>query len=115
MDNNRKITVNDYFATQYKRQLRCKDLPCIIPNGNKKNYLPLELCYVVKDQPIPKRHIKPDNTGQMVRKCAQKPDERFAHISNAINNIVNDSRNYLSEFKIEIEKNPLKVPGRVLR
>ena len=118
--NGNKITVEEYFIDKYKDKLtdgrlQYKHLPCIIPQGGKKNFLPLELLHVYPDQPVPKIKIDPTNTSRMVRACGEQgPFDRFGEIQLAVNDIQNDSKNYLSEFQLDLQTNPIKVPGRVI-
>ncbi len=110
-----KTTVKKYFEETYNKKINYDHLPCIIPQGSKEIYLPLELCHLYPDQPVPKSQIDSDNTSMMVRTCgSQSPAERFSEVYEAVTNIKADSKQYLMEFNIEIDDKPLLVPGRVI-
>jgi eukaryotic translation initiation factor 2C len=110
----RRINVKQYFLERYGRNIRYH-FPCIITQGSRANYLPLELCHLFPDQPVPKGKLTPDNTSEMVKRCgSQKPIQRFQEIYRAVDNIREDSSPYLTEFDITIDNRPLAVKGRVL-
>jgi len=47
-----KMSMKKYFQENYERKLDFLDLPCLILSSTTKNYMPMELCFIVGDQMV---------------------------------------------------------------
>ncbi len=111
----RESSVAQYFSKQYNIELKYPHLPCLnVGTAKKASYLPLELCQLVPDQHV-KKKITPLQTANMIKLSAsQNPLQRFEVIERSAKDVINDSRQQLLEFKIELNDKPIAVNGRVI-
>lgn len=54
----REVKLVDYFWNKYGIEIKYLDIPCLdVGKGNKKNYVPMELCVLVEGQRYPKEQL----------------------------------------------------------
>jgi hypothetical protein len=47
-----KMSIKNYFQENYQQKIDCLDLPCLILRSQTKNYMPMELCFIVGNQMV---------------------------------------------------------------
>ncbi|KAI4518653.1 Piwi-domain-containing protein [Schizophyllum commune Loenen D] len=105
------ITVAHYFQTVTNRPLSFPNLPCVeVGNGA---LLPLEICTVPPGQ-IMKKQVPPDATREMVDFSAQRPQERFAGIQEALGLLRHGQSDYVQQFGMSVDTTPLQIMSRTL-
>ncbi|RWS13137.1 translation initiation factor 2C-like protein, partial [Dinothrombium tinctorium] len=111
----KQITVQQYFKDRYKRDLQYPQFPCLnFGNERRDIYIPLELCFLVRDQHVRGKLDKEQNS-KMIRETAGTPFDRFLEIQKSATEIRNESANYLREFDIDIDLQPVRTVGKILR
>ncbi|CAN7977088.1 unnamed protein product, partial [Ixodes persulcatus] len=114
LEDNTKISVAEYFRRRYPRFAHYSQLPCImVGSATRPVYIPLEACKIPKGQPY-RRRLAPDMTKEMIKRTAQPPALRFAKIKEALQDVVQKSQPYLSEFGIKISTELTQLKGRIL-
>lgn len=110
------ISVENYFLDKYKLRLRLKDIPCLLlKGGQQKRYLPVEVCHVYANQPMPKKLINANMTRSIVEASnQQKPIQRFGLNQESVEAISHESRDLLKDFGLKLNAKPIKLNGRVL-
>ena len=101
-------TIEQYFAKEYSK-LKFPNLPCIVDNGRK---LPLELCRIVDKQRVA-RKLDPEETSNVIRQAALKPERHFQLVNENVNLIKQNSQS-LKDFGMELDCKPIEVEGREL-
>ncbi|KAM7305819.1 hypothetical protein ISCGN_015715 [Ixodes scapularis] len=104
-------TVAAYFGSKY-RPLKFPFLPCI-EVGTKKTFIPWEVCVVLDGQHC-RQKLDENQTATVVKKAAVPPAERFQNIQAAVQDCINNNKEYLDHFGIRISTNPVKLKARVL-
>lgn len=105
------VSVTKYFAEKY-RPLKFPNLPCI-EVGQRKSYIPLEVCEVIKGQHC-RRKLDENQTATVIKKTAVPPAERFRSIQEATQDCISNSQQYLDHFGIRISTSPVQLQARVL-
>jgi eukaryotic translation initiation factor 2C len=111
--NGARITVFDYFRTQYRCNLQYKNGPCLILNGDKQ--VPAEICVLKKGQSY-NRKLNADQTTAMLE-CARKdPHELESAIMNVVKDLNLHQNPVLKDFGVTFAKeiDMLKLQARVL-
>lgn len=110
----KKMTIEEFYKVVHRKELRYPFLVCIVTGTEKRpNYLPLELCLLVADQPV--KVLSSEATATMIRVSAsQKPSERLRLIQEALSKSKEQSKPYLDEFQLQVRNNPVKLLGRIL-
>ncbi|KAJ3322581.1 Eukaryotic translation initiation factor 2C [Boothiomyces sp. JEL0866] len=107
-------TVANYFLNKYKMELTFPQLPLIVVGeSNRPIYLPMEVCEIVPGQ----RHMKKLNerqTSEMIKFTCQPPHIRSNKIAAGITLLQQKDDAYLKDFGIEVGREMLNVPARVL-
>ncbi|KAM7283687.1 protein argonaute-2 [Ixodes scapularis] len=114
LEDNTKISVAEYFRRRYPKFAHYPQLPCImVGSATRPVLIPLEACKIPKGQPY-RRKLAPDMTKEMIKRTAQPPALWFAKIKEAVQDVVQKSQPYLSEFGTKISTEPTQLKGRVL-
>ncbi|RWS19078.1 translation initiation factor 2C-like protein, partial [Leptotrombidium deliense] len=112
----RKVNVADYYKEKYNcKGLEFPNFPCVV-TGNKSNrkYYPIELCELLPDQYITKLYSLALHRELDKETLKQKPNERYFGIIDSLSTIVADSKNFMTEFGFSVNRNLLKLTGRVI-
>ncbi|XP_020102433.1 protein argonaute 16-like [Ananas comosus] len=109
-----EVTVFDYFKSRKIDLSWSANMPCLdVGKPKRPNYVPLELCYLVSLQRYTKA-LTSQQRASLVEKSRQKPQERIRVITDAVRNNRYDDDPLLSSCGIKIEKQLLRLDGRVL-
>jgi len=46
------MSIKNYFQENYQQKIDFLDLPCLILSSKTKNYMPMELCFIAKNQMV---------------------------------------------------------------
>ncbi|KAG1737463.1 ribonuclease H-like domain-containing protein [Suillus paluster] len=110
-----RVTVEQYFLRKYQIRLKHPDLPLVDVGGQKKNYLPAEVCDILPDQPF-RGKLTDEHTASMITVACQPPNVNGnAIVNNGLNELgfVNPGPT-LTAFGVSIGPNMAVVPGRIL-
>lgn len=109
-----RMSVAQYFESEYKRKLRYPKLPCLkVGPAKRPVYFPLEVINVEPNQNAV--NLRGDESKRMIKLCSsQTTDERFKIISSSAVSMKKDSLKFLPEFGIEIATEPVKTTGVVV-
>ncbi|OQR76779.1 protein argonaute-3-like [Tropilaelaps mercedesae] len=113
---NRSLSVVQYFAEKYNRELEFPNLQCVLTQAKDggKNFIPMEVCKTIAGQHA--KLVGPGEITQLIRKTAIKPVERFQSIDRFVHSIVkNNAPDLMEEFGLNINLKPERMYGRVLR
>nr|XP_027205496.1 protein argonaute 4A-like [Dermatophagoides pteronyssinus] len=111
-----KLSVFEYFSQRYHLHLDVQN-PLILAkskndrNNNKKNYLPLELCYLGKLQFINPNKSSNDIQTAALKKSEFKPENFFHCIQNYIDRLIEIDSNLLNVFGLQIDNQPALFNG----
>nr|CAD1839541.1 unnamed protein product [Ananas comosus var. bracteatus] len=109
-----EVTVFDYFKSRKIDLSWSANMPCLdVGKPKRPNYVPLELCTLVSLQRYTKA-LTSQQRASLVEKSRQKPQERIRVITDAVRNNRYDDDPLLSSCGIKIEKQLLRLDGRVL-
>ena len=112
LEDGKKISVFDYFKTQYNITLKYPDLPCL-KVGAKGNLLPMELCNIVQGQRRQGR-LSAQQVREMIRHTALPAPQRQQEIGRVIRNARYEEDPYCRDFGIKVGTEMVAVKGRVL-
>ncbi|GJP30391.1 hypothetical protein CLOM_g1030 [Closterium sp. NIES-68] len=108
------VTVEAYFRQHYSLALQLRNMPCVTTGqGDRINYLPLEVCRIVEGQ----RHNKKLNevqTSQILVHAARKPFQRESEINQTVRHNAYDRDPFANEFGIRVSPQMATVNARVL-
>ncbi|KAG2136022.1 Piwi domain-containing protein [Suillus clintonianus] len=110
-----QVSVEQYFLQKYKIRLQHPDLPLVDVGGQKKNYLPAEVCEILPDQPF-RGKLTDEHTASMITVACQPPNVNGNAIVNsglAELGFTNPGPT-LNAFGVSIGPNMAVVPGRIL-
>ena len=114
LDSGEQQTITKFFATTHQEVLKHPDWPLVQIKGNEK-FLPIELCMVYPNQPLPKGMIDRELQKELTQVSAIKPPERFERIQEARDKIVaEDGENLMNGFGLTIGEDAIKLKGRQL-
>ncbi|RUS34172.1 Piwi domain-containing protein [Jimgerdemannia flammicorona] len=103
--------VASYFRKTYNRRLNFPMLPCVVVQKN--NYLPIEVCHVVKGQRC-LRKLNRAQTKEMINFTCQPPDMRANLIKEGIDLLNYRENDYLKHFGLTVGTEMAIVKARVL-
>ncbi|KAJ8590502.1 argonaute-like protein [Rhizopogon salebrosus TDB-379] len=111
----RKVSVEQYFLEKYDIRLNYPELPLVDVGGQKKNYLPAEICEILPDQPF-RGKLTDEHTASMITVACQPPN---ANGNAIVNNGLNElgflhPGPALTSFGVSIGPDMAVVPGRIL-
>ncbi|KAH0173237.1 Piwi-domain-containing protein, partial [Aureobasidium melanogenum] len=115
----RNVSVFDYFKNQHGITLQHPDLPVLnVGTRSDPSYLPIELASVLPGQPI-RRLLSGSQTEHMLRFAARAPRLNAESIAGTPGNGLktmgfNGPAQVLNNFGIDIGKELITVPGRIL-
>ncbi|KAK9827384.1 hypothetical protein WJX81_005044 [Elliptochloris bilobata] len=113
-EENREMSVAEYFEIRYKVRLQYPDVPCLnVGTPRKPNYLPAELCTIAPGQ----RRLKLDErqTAEMIKTAAQPPDERARFIEKSVTEFARlPSDETVRAFGMKVDSHMIEVDARVL-
>ncbi|KAG9961030.1 Piwi-domain-containing protein, partial [Aureobasidium melanogenum] len=115
----RNVSVFDYFKNQHGITLQHPDLPVLnVGTRSDPSYLPIELATVLPGQPV-RRLLSGSQTEHMLRFAARAPRLNAESIAGTPGNGLktmgfNGPAQVLNNFGIDIGKELITVPGRIL-
>lgn len=108
------VTVKNYFRDEKKINLKFPWLPCLHVGKSEKNvYIPMEGCRIIPGQRCVKK-LTEDQTANMIRNTAKKPDERRGTVMNIMKDCKFHADPYVKGFGIEVDPQMVTLEGRVL-
>lgn len=110
-----RVSVEQYFLQKYKIKLKYPNLPLVDVGGQKKNFLPAEVCEILPDQPF-RGKLTDEHTATMITVACQPPNANGnAIMNNGLRELgfVNPGPT-LASFGVSIGPNMAVVPGRIL-
>ncbi|KAI1299258.1 Protein argonaute-2 [Halotydeus destructor] len=117
-DGTRKSIIN-YFLETYQIRLQNVDLPCLdfaskgYDGQIKHRYIPFELCFLAENQRVVGK-LNGNQTATMITQTAIPPASRFNEIYALEKSVHTDSQPFAKEFNLDLEIQPVRVPGKVL-
>ncbi|XP_024535988.1 protein argonaute 1B [Selaginella moellendorffii] len=112
--NGMQVSVADYFRQTYGLNLAFGGFPAVEQgSGDRKKYIPLELCRLVKGQNFTRRVNDDQRKGLSAMTCCL-PEQRVNATQQACLNLKKQSEDHAKEFGVEINPNWTRVPARVL-
>ncbi|CAD6584810.1 MAG: hypothetical protein TREMPRED_003962 [Tremellales sp. Tagirdzhanova-0007] len=108
----RMVSVVDYFQQQYNVTTTKPRLPCIA--YGQKNYIPMEFVQILPFNSIPMRSLSSDQTAEMIRVAAKRPDERRAMIGEWRQKLNYANLPKLKAWGVEVQQNMSQVKARVI-
>jgi len=110
-----ECSVAKFFQDKYDIKLKYTGLPCIqAGQENKHSYLPLEVCNIVEGQRCFKK-LTDMQTSTMIKATARSAPDREREINNLIRKADFNNDPYVKEFGLDVSKNMIETPGRILR
>ncbi|KAK9804830.1 hypothetical protein WJX72_007669 [[Myrmecia] bisecta] len=112
---NRQMSVAEYFETRYNVKLRYPNLSCLdVGSARKPNWLPPECCDIVRGQ----RRLKLDDrqTSEMIKTAAMKPQDRVPQIERSVNEqgkLTTDAT--VNAFGMKVDGKMMELEARVLK
>lgn len=116
LENNQKVTVQDYFLHKKNVTLKCPYFPCLHVGSMKREtpiYLPSELCWVVKSQVINKK-MNEKQTSAMIKSAATSTEVRKRKIMDALRTVRFNEDPCVQEFGISVGGRFEEVEARIL-
>ncbi|CAG2168342.1 unnamed protein product [Oppiella nova] len=118
-DQNGNITsVEQYFKQHYKTELELRNVPLIKTRGSGNTHLPVEVCHLYENQPMPKKLVTPAMTREIVTASnSQSPTTRFGRIQQSVEEVATESRDLMASFGMTkgLSLAPIRLTGRVLK
>ncbi|PSR75783.1 hypothetical protein PHLCEN_2v8900 [Hermanssonia centrifuga] len=110
-----KRTVEEYFKERYNITLRYPGLPLVDVGGQKKNYLPMEICVILEKQPF-KGKLLDEHTAEMIKVACRPPNVNAGAIVNRGLDELGfvQTASPLGAFGVSIGREMAVVPGRIL-
>ncbi|KAH7911489.1 ribonuclease H-like domain-containing protein [Hygrophoropsis aurantiaca] len=111
-----QVTVEQYFSRKYNINLRYPDLPLVDVGGQKKNYLPPEVCDILPDQPF-RGKLTDEQTASMILVACKPPNVNGnSIITHGLNELGfrASGPSVLNSFGVSIGPDMTVVPGRIL-
>jgi len=102
------ITVSNYFKN---KPLRFPDVVCVELGTDM--WMPLELCTVPPGQ-IMRKQVPPDRTRDVNAFASKGPADRLASIKNGLGVLAYGQSEYVREFGMIVDQDPLKIQARQL-
>ena len=104
---------------KYNIVLEYRNIPIILLKGGQKNkkHLPVEVCYVYPNQPMPKNLIKssPTMTKAIIEETKCEPLMKLSLIQDSMEVIANESSEAMQMFGLTFNLKPIQLKGRVLK
>ncbi|CAI5536952.1 unnamed protein product, partial [Closterium sp. Naga37s-1] len=108
------VTVEAYFRQHYNLALQLRNMPCATTGqGDRLNYLPLEVCRIVEGQRYNKK-LNEVQTSQILVHAARKPFEREREINQTVRHNAYERDPFAAEFGIRVAPQMATVNARVL-
>ncbi|CAG8472825.1 17354_t:CDS:2, partial [Acaulospora colombiana] len=102
--------VADYFERTYGKRLSYPNLPCVVVSRN--NYLPLEVCEVIKEQRYI-RKLDEKQTADMIRFTCQSPHIRANKIRQGVEILNYRGNEYLQQFGVTVSNDmAVSIPNK---
>ncbi|KAJ4785439.1 Argonaute family protein [Rhynchospora pubera] len=107
--------VVDYFREVYSHNIRYVKLPCLDVGNNsrKPNYLPMEVCKIVKGQRYRKK-LNENQTTNLLKATCQKPVDREKSILNTVRDNKYKEDIFVTEFGLTVSDQPTMIEARLL-
>lgn len=112
-DSNRQISVATYMQKTYAIRLQNASLPCVRTNPRRDIFVPLELLEVCENQRRTKA-MTPQQTSQMIRTAALKPDVRQQSAQKSIETANYNKDATCNAFRMQVNPQMMKVKARIL-
>ncbi|WWC86900.1 uncharacterized protein L201_001779 [Kwoniella dendrophila CBS 6074] len=109
------VPVTDYFKMKYNITLKYPNLPMISTGkGNPPKLFPMELVVLENFNGIPFTSVSSDQTAEMIKVAAKRPQERQAKIMAWRKKIDYSRLPKLREWCLDISQEMMKVEARIL-
>ncbi|TKR69644.1 hypothetical protein L596_021779 [Steinernema carpocapsae] len=115
----REVTLSEFFVQKYRQNISFPRTPLLVARFGRERkliHLPMELCYVARNQRVTSRQQEVDNiSAKMIKACAIAPAERQLQIQETVNALqITSSNPYLRAARTKITAAPLIVTGHRL-
>lgn len=107
----KSITLAEYFATTYNKQVN-KDLQCVELRGGQ--FVPIECLELLQGAAIPPTRLSASQASAMINVAAKPPAERVAAIQQIRQQSDFGPQSAAAQWGLEVEKDMLRLTGRVL-
>ncbi len=88
-------------------------LPCVRV-GTQKSAVPMELCIVVPQGPIPAKALTPKQSADQIQVCAMRPDVRKRRVDEIREEVGYDEDPVLKGWVFTVDRTPLHTQGHVI-
>ncbi|WVZ21727.1 hypothetical protein V8G54_000271 [Vigna mungo] len=115
----------DYFCRKHNVEIQHTEIPALDFGGNKMNYVPMELCILIKDQRCPKENLLNTDAGNVLRRMSlATAGERRSKICTIVKSeegpcgphrICFDRGGVMDSFGMRVDTSMTKVTGRVIQ
>lgn len=106
-------TIAQYFLEKYNIRLRHPHLPCL-RTGTQKSAVPMELCIVVPQGPIPATSLTPNQSADQIKVSAMRPDVRKRRVDEIRAEVAYDTDPMLRGWGVSVDQSPLRTEGRAI-
>lgn len=108
-------TVQEYFRTKYKVNLRYPNLNCLrVGPPNRNIYIPPEYCKIAKGQKVQGK-LSDRETSQFIRSTAKAPYQRISHITKMVQQQKFSCDPNIQGLEFSISDRPMQVKGHILQ
>ena len=107
----KSITLAEYFATTYNKQVN-KDLQCVELRGGQ--FVPIECLELLQGAAIPPTRLSASQASAMINVAAKPPAERLAAIQQIRQQSDFGPQSTAAQWGLDVEKDLLRLAGRVL-
>ncbi|OQR82053.1 Argonaute2 (AGO2), partial [Thraustotheca clavata] len=113
-ENGKKMSVVQYFKSQYGITLQYPDLPCLhVGNPQGKIYYPIEVCATMEGQRF-MRKVNENQVANMIRFTCTPPEERRRRIEAQVQSAHFETDNSLEAFGLSVSPTMMSVEARQL-
>ncbi|PWN36377.1 Piwi-domain-containing protein [Meira miltonrushii] len=120
MMNGKELSVAEYYLKKYNMSLRFPHLPCAILNKDskfnteKKEWVPLELCVILENAPIPPHKLSVQQVQRMLQVTRQTPEHRLKDTIKWRKEREYEKNETLQTWGIEVSPEPVQLQARKL-
>ncbi|KAK0550381.1 DNA polymerase alpha accessory factor Mcl1 [Tilletia horrida] len=114
--NGQQINIVQYFQQNYNISIRYPGLPCVVYNrqGGRPEFVPMELISIVPGAPVNGFTLSGPQRQDMIAVSSMMPIDRRARTEEIRQELNYDADPKLQAWQLSVDRDMLKVPGRVL-
>lgn len=115
-ERDRSINVVDFYKEKYNLKLKYPNLTCLQRTTATRGaaYYPIEYCSLIDDR-FNMANVDSEVEKVLSQISSATPDERFSRCCQARNNVANIASEYMSQYGVELSRDPIVVEARHLK